>query len=196
MIPFHETPATGPAAALAARMQAMVPTLRTARLILRAVRIEDFAAFAEIVLGPQGRFYGAPRTRDEAWGIFMQLSGTWYLRGHGAWTVTDRDAGTVLGFVHIGAEPGDMEPELGFVIAQAAEGRGLAFEAADAVKGHARDVLRLDRLVSYVDRANTRSARLAERLGARRCAVAEAALPEADQADTCVYRYDLTGDSA
>ena len=101
-IPFHETPPTGAAADLAAGMQALIPVLETERLVLRAPRIEDFDAFAAMVDGPRGAFFGHPKTRADAWEIFMQLTGTWPLRGHGAWTVTDRASGTVLGMVLIG----------------------------------------------------------------------------------------------
>lgn len=187
-IPFHETAPTGPAAALAARMQALIPVLETERLILRGPRIEDFDAFADMIAGPRGAFYGQPETREDAWAIFMQLVGTWPLRGHGAWTVTDRATGTVLGMVHIGAEPGDMEPELGWVLAEETEGEGVAREAAGAVRALAFETLGLASLVSYVDDANTRSAALADRLGARRDPAAEAALPDAGKCR--VYRHE------
>lgn len=185
--PFHETAPTGPTAALAARMQALVPVLETGRLILRAPRVDDFDAFAAMVSGPRGAFYGRPETREDAWAIFMQLVGTWPLRGHGAWTVTDRATGKVLGIVQIGAEPGDMEPELGWIIAEDAEGRGIAQEAAAAVRAQAFGPLGLSSLVSYIDVANTRSATLAERLGARRDPSAEAALSDDDKCR--VYRH-------
>ncbi|WP_422025366.1 GNAT family N-acetyltransferase [Roseovarius sp.] len=190
-IPFHETPPTGATADLAARIQALIPVLETERLVLRAPRIEDFEAFAAMVDGPRGSFFGHPQTRADAWEIFMQLTGTWPLRGHGAWTITDRASGAVLGMVLIGAEPGDMEPELGWAVTPEAEGRGIAFEAAQAVRDHAFGPLGLTRLVSYVDADNIRSVALAERLGATRDQAAEAALPEADRC--AVYRHSAPG---
>ena len=185
--PFHESASAGPAAALAAGLQERVPGLETDRLILRAPRIEDFQVFADIVLGPQGRFYGAPQDRKAAWREFMQITGTWYFRGHGAWAAASRDSGDVLGFVNIGAEPGDMEPELGFLVAAEAEGKGIAAEAGAAVLEYAFGTLALDSLVSYVDPLNARSCRLLERLGARRDPAAEAALPGDDKA--FVFRH-------
>ncbi|KZY32151.1 hypothetical protein A3731_04265 [Roseovarius sp. HI0049] len=190
-IPFHETPSTGATADLAARMQALIPVLETERLILRAPRIEDFDAFAAMVDGPRGTFFGHPKTRADAWELFMQLIGTWSLRGHGAWTVTDRTTGAVLGIVQIGAEPGDMEPELGWLVSAGAERKGIAFEAAQAARDHAFGPLGLDRLVSYVDADNIRSAALAQRLGATRDPDAEAAMPEADRC--VVYRHAAPG---
>ena len=90
------------------------------------------------------------------------------LRGHGLWTVESKAGGEVLGFVLIGFEPGDQEPELGYLFRPAAEGHGYATEAATALRDHAFSTLRMDRLVSYIDPANRRSQRVAERLRAAR----------------------------
>ena len=179
-VPFHETAPSGPMAALASQMQALIPVLKTERLILRGPRIEDFDAFAAMGEGPRGQFYGRPKTRDDAWANFMQLTGTWALRGHGAWTVTDRTDGAILGFVQIGAEPGDMEPELGWIVSYDAEGHGLAFEAAQAVRAQGFGPFALAKMVSSLDARNSRSQALAQRLGAKRDTDAEARLPEAE----------------
>ena len=187
----HEIPVAGAAAELAGRLQSLLPALRTERLILRAPRLEDFTCYAEIVAGPGGRFLVEDPTRDGAWADFMQVVATWILRGHGAWTAT-RD-GAPVGFVLIGFEPGDLEPELGYLFLPAAEGRGLAYEACRAVLAHARDTMGLTTLVSYVATDNPRSIALAARLGARRDPAAEAALTPADRDTTHVYRHDLTG---
>ncbi len=187
MTAFHETAPQGPTAALAAAMQALVPVLETPRLTLRAPAIGDFDAFARMLLGPQGRHYGACRSRAEAWAEFIQLTGTWYLRGHGAWTVTDRTDGTVLAFIQIGAEPGAAEPELGFLVSEAAEGQGIGREAAEAVRAQALGPFALPALVSYVDPANARSIALVERLGATRDPAAEATLPDGDR--PLVFRH-------
>ena len=166
---FHETPATGAAADLAARVSAVVPELLTARLSLRAPRLADFSAYAEILDGPRGRYImDQPVTRGAIWRDYCGLVATWLLRGHGAWTVTEKNNAKTLGFVLVGAEPGDEAHELGFMLLEPAEGRGIAFEAAVAARDWAWSVLQVPRLVSYVDAANARSAALARRLGATR----------------------------
>lgn len=189
--PFHETLSTGPAAAIAQQMQALVPVLNTERMILRAPQITDFDAFAAMLAPPRGKFYGDCQTREDAWGEFMQLNATWLLRGYGAWALTDRDTGEVLGFVQIGAEPGDWEPELGWVVSKSAEGHGLAAEAARCVRTYAFETLKLPSLVSYVDEENTRSVRLAEGLGATRDRDAEGYLTEEEAC--LVFRHDPKG---
>lgn len=160
-----EQPSTGPAAALAAKLQARLPVLETARLTLRAPpRIEDFDAYAAILMSERAVHMGGPFDRREAWLDFTQVIATWHLRGHGLWTVTRKTDSTILGFVLIGMEQGDQEPELGYFFLEEAEGKGYAAEAAEAARDHAR-TLELPALVSYIDPPNTRSRNLAERVG-------------------------------
>lgn len=163
-----EQPAQGAAAAIAAGLAARIPALETPRLRLRAPRIGDFAAYAGIVTTERGVHIGGPMRREAAWLDFAQMVAGWTLRGHGVWSVERRTDGALLGFVLIGFEPGDHEPELGFLFVAEAEGRGYAHEAAAAACDFARDALGWDTLVSYVAPENGRSLRLAERLGAHR----------------------------
>jgi RimJ/RimL family protein N-acetyltransferase len=163
-----ERSVAGPAAALAARLAAQIPVLETARLRLRAPRIEDFPAYAGIVATERGVHVGGPLTREEAWLDFAQMVAGWTLRGHGVWSVERRADGALLGFVPLGFEPGDEEPELGFLFGAEAEGRGYAREAALAARDFAFGPLGWKTVVSYVAPQNDRSIRLAERMGARR----------------------------
>ena len=113
----------------------MTPTLVTDRVILRAPRVADFDVFADIACSDRGRFLGGPMSREDAWADFAAMSGGWLLHGHGLWTIGAAQG--VLGFVLLGLEPGDHEPELGFLLAESAEGHGYAFEAAEAARAHA-----------------------------------------------------------
>lgn len=185
MIRAWEQPSTGPAAAFVASLTAMIPVIETARLRLRAPRIGDFDAWAAIECSERGRFIDGPMTREDAWLDFAQATATWLLRGHGLWSVEGKADGALLGFVLIGFEPGDREPELGFLVSEAAEGKGLAHEAARAARSHAFDTLGWETLVSYIDHGNARSVALAERLGAIRDHAAEAAVGE----PVLVYRH-------
>ncbi len=180
----HETPIPGAAADFARALGTRLPGLQTPRLRLRAPGLADFDAWARIFCGPAGVHLGGPFSRDEAFTEFAATCGLWLLRGHGLWTAEARGSGAVQGFVLIGFEPGDREPELGFLFLPEAEGQGLAHEASRAVQAQAR-ALGLPSLVSYVDAANTRSVALALRLGARRDPAAEAAIHH----DCHVYRH-------
>ena len=179
---FHETPSAGPCAERATAMQGLIPELRTTRLVLRAPCIEDFQDFARIVLSPQGATYGAPKTRQDAWDLFMQVTGTWFLRGHGTWVITLD--GETIGFVQLGAEPGDMEPELGYILDVAFEKQGFGSEAAAAIRDVGLGDFALPSLVSYVDVSNTRSVALATRIGGVLDQTADW-----EHADTHRYRY-------
>ncbi|MGB1035366.1 MAG: GNAT family N-acetyltransferase, partial [Primorskyibacter sp.] len=132
----HEIPPHAPGAvALSAQMAALVPVLHTDRLVLRAPALADFPVWADIMCGPRSLHLGGPMMRDDAWADFIQLASGWYFHGHGGWTITQGDA--VMGFVLLGLEPGDAEPELGFLLCAEAEGHGIAFEAASAARAYA-----------------------------------------------------------
>lgn len=162
---MHELPIPGKAADFAVALNAQLPVLETARLRLRAPVLGDFEHWAEILCGAAGPHLGGPFDRDKAFVEFATACGMWLLRGHGVWTVEAQAGGTVLGFVLIGFEPGDREPELGYLFRPMAEGQGYAAEAAAAVRDYAR-AQGMPSLVSYVDPANARSVRLAKGLGA------------------------------
>lgn len=184
MIAPHERPIPGSAAAFANALSAQLPRLETARLVLRAPALTDLEAWHEVLQGPAAPWLGGPFTRDESFAEFATSVGLWLLRGHGLWTVASRKRET-LGFILLGFEPGDHEPELGFLFRPDAEGQGYAAEAARAARDHAFGALGWQSVVSYIAPDNARSIRLAERLGARRDPVAEAALG----GGTLVYRH-------
>ncbi|OIP85576.1 MAG: GNAT family N-acetyltransferase [Rhodobacterales bacterium CG2_30_65_12] len=186
----HEAPPSGPAAAFAARLQALLPQLETPRLVLRAITIADFPGFFEIFAHPtRSRALGGPFNRSGAWDEFTECVSGWLLRGHGGWAIEEKRGGALLGFTLVHMEYGDREPELGWFLTEAAEGNGFGFEAAEAARAHALDRLHLPALVSYMDPDNTRSARLAERLGAVRDPAAEAEVSALAGEPVMVYRH-------
>ena len=87
--------------------------------------------------------------------------------GFGLFTIVLRENGEIIG--DSGLErmelDGDIETELGYDLRSDHWGRGLATEAAAAVKMHGLETLRLPRLISLVRSGNRRSARVAERIG-------------------------------
>ena len=162
-----ETAPKGRAAEIAAGLAAGVPEIETERLRLRAPRIGDFAAYAEILCSDRAVFVGGPFTREAAFRDFAEGVAGWMLRGHGLWSVERRADGALLGFLALHIEAGDPEREIGYLLREAAEGRGYAAEAAAAARAFAYGTLGWSGVVSYVDPANLRSIATAERLGAR-----------------------------
>ena len=76
------------------------------------------------------------------------------------------------------------ETEIGWIMFEGGEGKGYAFEAAEAARTHVFETLGWDTAVSYIDPHNARSIALAERLGAVRDDSAERPHP-----DDLVYRH-------
>ena len=173
MTHWHEQP---PAHHARPDIAQAVPTLRTDRLALRAPRLDDFPLLVAIDASVEDVSLRSHNGREGTWSDFMQMTATWLLRGHGWWTVDDKNG--PAGFVGLGFEPGDHEPELGYLFAPHARGKGYATEACTAARNFARDTARLPSLVSYISDANAASQNVARKLGAQRDTVAETALNE------------------
>ena len=108
------------------------------------------------------------------------------LRGFGSFAVTRRNDDAASGRVGAYYPEGWPERELGWTLWRSdAEGRGYAYEAAQAARDWVFGNLGWSTAVSYINPANTRSIALAERLGAMRDP--DAATPRDEPA--LVYRH-------
>lgn len=108
----------------------------------------------------------------------------WHLLGHGALMIDLRGTGECVGQVGINHGPLFPEKELGWLVYDGHQGNGYAVEAAAALRDWAFALVGAEGLVSYIDRGNAASARVAERLGAAR----DLAAPKQDPEDL-VYRH-------
>ncbi|WP_298839844.1 GNAT family N-acetyltransferase [uncultured Roseobacter sp.] len=163
------------------------PVLETERLVLRAPAPADADAFMAFYQTDRARFVGGPMTPRQAWNFFGTEIGHWVMRGFGMFTVTRRGSDAPLGIVGHWYPHGWPEKEVGWVLFDAtSEGQGIAREAARACLDHAWTVLGWDTIVSYIDRGNNASVRLAERLGAALDTGATIPNPEKD---VLVYRH-------
>ena len=162
----------------------MIPALETERLILRPMTMADWPDYEALMASDRSQYMGGPMSRFSAWGMFCNDVAQWQLMGHGALMMEARGSGEVLGQVGINHGPLFPEHELGWFVYEHAEGKGYALEAARAFRDWARQDRQLPSLVSYMDADNTRSARLAERLGA----TLDTSAPRPDP-DDIVYRH-------
>lgn len=142
-----------------------IPRLETEDLVLRGYRETDFYPFAAFAASERARFVGGPQSRADAWRSFMASIGHWALRGYGMWIVEHRESQQVAGRVGVILNDGWHEPELGWHIYEGYEGKGYAHQACIAARDYAARQYGMNPLMSYIDPANTRSVRLAERLG-------------------------------
>ncbi len=163
----------------------MIPTLETERLILRAPRLEDFEGFAAFFASDRSVYEDGPIGRVQAWKEFCADAALWSFRGYGALSIEDRATGAYLGETGIFQPVHYPEPELGWIVMPEAEGKGIAREAALAVRDWAYRVRGLGALVNYIDPGNSRSIALARRLGA---VLDEAAAKPEDEV-CVVYRH-------
>ncbi|WP_082127978.1 GNAT family N-acetyltransferase [Hoeflea sp. IMCC20628] len=144
----------------------MIPTLETDRLLLRPQTMEDWPAYAGLMMSDHAVFMEGPHTLADAWGMFCHDLAQWYLLGVGALMIEDRKSGQCLGQVGINHGPLFPEHELGWLVYPASQGKGYASEAALALRNWGFNVRGLKTLVSHIDPENHRSRKLAERLGA------------------------------
>ena len=166
-------------------------SLHTGRLILRPPAAQDWSAFRDFYASDRSAGVGGPKTEGPAWRHFAAELGHWQIHGFGMWAVTQRGSDECLGMIGPWCPADWPENEVGWMIfSDAIEGTGIATEAARAAIAHAFGGLGWDTVVSYVAPDNTRSARLAEKLGAELDpnAPVPAAYPE-----TLVYRHPKPG---
>jgi RimJ/RimL family protein N-acetyltransferase len=115
----------------------------------------------------------------------MNCTGQWSVLGMGGWAVEDLASGALAGEVAVHRPVDYPETELGWLLFEGFEGRGYAYEAAGAARDWAFSHLGLASIVSYIDRDNARSIRLAERLGA----VLDLGAPTPNGDPCFVYRH-------
>lgn len=144
------------------------PRLQTERLILRGPEMRDAEPLIGFLLDEvRAAGFGNYSKRDDAWRWFALNIGHWHIHGYGYLTVEDKETGNPAGICGIWNPEGWPEPEIGWVVFEGSEGKGIAYEAAVAVRAWAYDALGFDTLTSNIVPDNTRSIALAERLGAR-----------------------------
>jgi RimJ/RimL family protein N-acetyltransferase len=145
-----------------------VPPLDTERLVMRGFRDDDQERWAAIraddeVMRSLGRDGGiAP---DEAWREMAMLAGHWALKGFGHWALEERSSGALIGNAGLFFPPDWPALEVGWTVARPRWGEGFAGEAARAAARWAQAQLGTGHLISLIAPSNSRSLRVAEKLG-------------------------------
>ena len=154
----------------------MVPILETERLRLRALSESDLEPWAAVMADPgvMRHLGGTPLLREDCWRRVLAATGAWLVLGYGYWAVERREDGAMIGMAGFADFKRDMEPnieglpEMGWVFAPAAQGRGYASEAVAAGLAWSDETLTGREIAAIVDPANAPSIRLAEKSGFER----------------------------
>lgn len=143
-----------------------IPRLRTKRLLLREYRTADFDAFARELADPESTVF-TTRTVDRrsAWRIFGCQMGDWVLRGAGWWAFESLEGGPMIGYVGAFFRETWPEIEIGWGTYRTHWGRGFATEAVAEVLRWVFEVRQERRATALIAAKNTRSLRVAEKLG-------------------------------
>ena len=139
--------------------------LRTERLLMRPASAADVEDLVALHADPLVReTFGTPtRAEIEEW--VGRAEDEWAERGHGRVTLLDPDGGAFLGRCGLKWWPEFGEVEVGWVLAPAARGRGLATEAGRACLDWAFRDLDIPYVTAYISPGNANSIAVAGRLG-------------------------------
>ena len=152
-------------------IDASTHVLETDRLLLRHLSLDDLEALAAIQADPEVMRYfdGGPLTTQVVRYDLERCIARQQECGFSLWAAIDKSEGRFIG--RCGLLPqslqGREEVEIAYMIDRSYWGRGLATEAAIAIRDHAFDRLGRDRLVSIIHRDNLASRRVAEKAGMR-----------------------------
>ena len=146
-----------------------VPVLHTPRLVLREWRPADRTPFAALNSDPVVmEYFPSTLSRADSDAALERFMAGWRERGYGLWAAERRDTGELVGFVGLSAAtfPAPFTPavEVGWRLAYAHWGQGLATEGARAALRHGFTALGLPEIVSFTAQGNARSRRVMERL--------------------------------
>jgi RimJ/RimL family protein N-acetyltransferase len=151
------------------------PTIDTERLCLRGHRLSDLEHCLSLWRDPVVTRYigGRPFTEEEIWTRLLRYVGHWSLLGFGYWIVSERATGRFVGEVGFADNKREIEPaldgapEIGWVLAPWASGRGYATEAVKAALAWGATRFGSARTVCLIHPENLASIRVAQKSGYR-----------------------------
>ncbi len=144
--------------------------IETERLILRRWKNEDLAPFAAINADPKVmEFIGPPKTQEKTWEMMLAIEHSFIFNDYGLYAAELKDTKEMIGFV--GCWAPDFEThftpciEIGWRLAAAHWGKGLAPEGARAVLDDMFKRDGISEIVSFTAVINKKSMRVMEKLG-------------------------------
>lgn len=146
-----------------------LPVIETERLVLRVPVQADFDGGWAAAHGDEafGRHLGGPMPQSVAWRFMATVIGMWQLRGHGMFSVVEKESGRWIGRIGPWVPQHWPEREVGWALAPSAWGKGYATEAARACMDFAFDTLGWPSAAHMIHPDNVGSQAVARRLGSR-----------------------------
>lgn len=143
----------------------------TPTITLRQFIQNDLDALAVILADSQVMRFSlsGPKTREQTQSLLDSILLSYEKRGRGLYAVVHKDDQKLIGYCGFFLQQidGQQEIEVGYRLACAYWGKGLATEAAIATRDYAFNQLGLTRLISIIEPENIRSIRVAEKIGMR-----------------------------
>lgn len=142
--------------------------LETPRLLLRQFTWDDVDDLAAMYADPAVMtFLGGPRSYETTQQHIERIIQNYQDYGFGLWAVLHKSDRQLMG--RCGLIPqkieGVAEVEIGYLLASAYWGQGLATEAATAIRDYGFQTVGCDRLISLIDPDNLASQQVALRVG-------------------------------
>jgi ribosomal-protein-alanine N-acetyltransferase len=140
----------------------------TPRLLLRQFTQDDVDDLTAMYADPAVMtFLGGPRSYEMTQQHIERIIQNYQEYGFGLWAVIHKGDRRLMG--RCGLIPqtieGEGEVEIGYLLAQAYWGQGLATEAATAIRDYGFNMVGCDRLISLIDPHNLASQKVALRVG-------------------------------
>jgi ribosomal-protein-alanine N-acetyltransferase len=141
--------------------------IETARLYLRQFTSDDLDDLHVIYSDSEVMKYlsGGVRTREETGADLFRIIADWEKHGFGLWAVVAKENHQLIGDGGLRFSGKTPEVEVGYVLAKAYWGKGLAAEVAEASLKYGFDVLKLKQIVAVADTENIASRRVMEKVG-------------------------------
>jgi len=145
-----------------------IPTLTTARLVLRGFTEDDVDPLYRILSDADAlRYFPDPRppSRERVQKIISNQLQHWERHGYGWWALEPRSNEELVGWSGLQFISETTEVEVGYLLGQPFWGQGLATEAAQACVQYGFEQLGLQTIVGIVHPENVASQRVIEKLG-------------------------------
>lgn len=142
--------------------------LKTERLTLSPLSLSDYNFFKIVNQDESVREYlwdGVLMSEDALTEILERNDKHFKQDGFGLYKLTDTNSAVEVGYVGLWPFFDDQQPQLLYAILPAHHGKGYATEGASIVIRHAFDTLEYSHLIASMDKPNTKSSAVCERLG-------------------------------